>query len=200
MSSALQRILETAAPVFLIMDPLGNVPACLALLGGLPPARRRVVLFRELCLALALMLLFFFVGKALLELLGLEQSALRVAGGVILFIISLRMIYPDASDTSAAASAEEPFLTPIATPLVAGPSLLATVMVTSTQGETMWPSLAGMLLAWAAASSIMLAGAGLAQTLGPMGVRAMVRLMGLVLVLLAVQMIQDGVRLFVESL
>ncbi len=196
----LRAVLEVALPLFLIMDPVGNAAVCMTLLGGYGPARQRAIILRELCFALGITVLFFFLGEGLLGFLDIGPSTLRLAGGVILFIISLKMVYPP-REPDGDALEQDPFLVPIAVPLIAGPSLLAAVMLFAHQaGGKGGAVLAGIGLAWAATAAILLASPVLTRVLGPRGLRAAVRLMGLILVLLAVQMLEDGVRLFLGSL
>ncbi len=193
-----RRVLEMAVPLFLIMDPMGNLPACLALLRGLPPARQKAILLRELVVALVVVMGFCLAGDALLAFLDIRQSTLRLAGGTILFIISLRMVYPEAISHESTGDAE-PFLVPIAVPLVAGPSLLSAAMLYARREPHLPPVLVALLLAWAGSAAIMLSGPSLSRWLGERGLRAMERLMGLVLILVAVQMLEDGVTLYLTD-
>lgn len=193
-------VFEIALPLFLIMDPVGNASICLALLRDYEPRRQRRVILRELLFALAIVFLFYFIGEGLLGALEIEQSTLRVAGGVILFIISLKMVFPrDGEEVEP--PVRDPFIVPIAVPLIAGPSLLATVMVFARRAPGGGALvLLAILAAWAGTAVIMLVAPALTRVLGARGMRAAVRLMGLVLILMAVQMLEDGVRLFLLSL
>ncbi len=196
----LQAVFEVALPLFLIMDPIGNASVCLAILKDYAPRRQRRILLRELLFALAVAVAFFFLGERLLALLDVNQSTLRVAGGVILFVISMKMVFPPA-EGEGEPLVRDPFIVPIAVPLIAGPSLLAAVMLYAhrAQGQE-GVVLAGIGSAWAATAVILLASPTLLGLLGDRAVRAAERLMGLVLVLLAVQMLEDGVRLFIRNL
>ncbi|MGE4297943.1 MAG: MarC family protein [Desulfovibrionaceae bacterium] len=198
-SEAFKTILEIALPLFLIMDPIGNAAICLPMLKDMPPVRQRRVLFRELCIALCVTLLFQFIGEGLLGLLDIEQSTLRVAGGCILFIISVRMVFPPATGEHPEALITDPFIVPIAVPLIAGPSLLAAVMVYAHRGTPQTTVGLAVLLAWGAAAVLMLSSPSLLRVLGKRGMRAAERLMGLILVLMSVQMLEEGVRLFILS-
>jgi len=192
-------LMQAALLLFVVMDPLGNVPVFLSVLEPVPARRRYPVLIRELLIALAILFGFLLLGQYLLTLLGLEQAAIRVAGGLILFLISLKMIFPlprqlrDEPDPSAA----DPFIVPLAVPLVAGPSALAVLllMVTSEPGRLGHWSLA-LLLAWLASALILLAAPKLKLVLGSRGLIATERLMGMLLVALAVQMFLEGVAEF----
>lgn len=200
----LQAAFAVALPLFLIMDPVGNAAASLAILREHTASRQRSILRRELVFALAILLLFHFLGDAILGLLDIEQSTLRLAGGLILFIIAMKMVFPPEQDSDPEAVTRDPFIVPIAIPLIAGPSLLAAVMVYARQAQAGMMSqasvLGGVLMAWAATALIMAFTPDLARILGPRAMRAMERLMGLILILMAVQMLENGVRLFVQSL
>ncbi|MBG3878602.1 MarC family protein [Desulfovibrio oxamicus] len=194
---------EIALPLFLIMDPVGNAAACLGMLREHGEARQRAILRRELLFALGIILGFHALGDALLGMLEIEQSTLRLSGGLILFIISMKMVFPpQEGDTEAVA--HDPFIVPIAVPLIAGPSLLAAVMVFARQAQGGMMAqvnvLAGILMAWTATAAIMAFTPDIARLLGPRTMRAMERLMGLVLIMMAVQMLENGIRLFVTSL
>lgn len=190
---------ELALPLFLIMDPVGNSAACQAILRNYTPAQQRRILFRELFLALILMIVFQVLGNYLLEALNLNQSTLRLAGGVILFIISLKMIFPE-SHGSLEAHEQDPFLVPIATPFVAGPSLLAAIILYSSNEGGSLILFISILSAWLVTAGIMLSSTYLQHLIGERGGRAAERLMGLILILLSVQMMEEGVRMFVHSL
>lgn len=196
---SLQAVLEIAFPLFLIMDPVGNGMLCAAILGGQSPARRRIIIVRELCFALAVIVLFMALGEGLLGLLEIHQSTLRMAGGVILFIISMKMVFPRAEEGLGDPHLEDPFIVPIAVPFIAGPSCLAAVMVYAHRDPlpVLLPAIGS---AWTATLGLMLLAPAMARVLGTRGMRAVERLMGLVLILMSFQMLEDGVRLFIKSL
>lgn len=194
-------ILGTAVLFFLVMDPLGNVPIFLAVLDRVRPERRYWIVLRELLLALAIMFVFLVAGQHVLAFLHLRQESISIAGGLILFLIALKMIFPAArANWSDDPDDDEPFLVPLAVPLVAGPSLLAAILllVTREPDKMGWWALA-MLLAWAASAVILLAAPLLKKALGKRGLIAVERLMGMILVALAVQMFMDGVSDFLAA-
>ncbi len=183
---------SAAILLFLVMDPLGNVPLFVSALAGVPPERRLRVLWRELLIALAVLLGFLFGGRAALDLLGIREESISVAGGIVLFIISIRMLFPS-HERGPAGPAGEPFVVPLAIPLVAGPSAFATLILLAGQPGARPGVLAlALLAAWAASTVILLASPRLDRVLGDRGLMAMERLMGLLLVALAVQMLIDG--------
>lgn len=184
-----------ALTLFLIMDPLGNVPVFLSVLDEVPAARRRRVLLRELAVALGVMLVFLFLGPRLMALLGLSQMALGIAGGVVLFLIALRMIFPTGGGLMGDVPGGEPMIVPLAIPLIAGPSVLATLLIMHPERpEQVGGALLALLAAWGATALILLAAPLLYRRLGRRGLVAIERLMGMVLVAVSVQMLVDGLR------
>jgi multiple antibiotic resistance protein len=193
-------IVAAAATLFFVMDPVGNMPIFNAVLSRFPPQRRAQITARELVIALVILLVFLFAGTAILDFLGLTQPSLNIAGGVLLFIIALRMIFPHATG-EVASEKDEPFIVPLAMPMVAGPSTIAVLLLlSSTEPERIWEWCAALVIAWVAATLILTTSPFLLRALGNRGLRALERLMGMLLVLLATQMLLNGVREFVRSL
>jgi len=183
-----------ALMLFLIMDPLGNIPVVLSILKKVDPTRRIKVLLRELVIALILMLIFLYSGSALLKLLSLSKEAVSISGGLVLLIIAIRMIFPsrggvmgDDEDDS------EPLVVPLATPMIAGPSILATlVLLAESEPSRSVDWLIALLISWVATAIILLAGQLLYRILGKRGLKAIERLMGMILISIAVQMLING--------
>jgi len=193
-------IAAAAATLFFVMDPLGNIAIFNGVLSRFPPRRRAQITARELVIALVIMLVLLFAGTAILNFLGLTQPSLNIAGGVLLFIIALRMIFPGAAQ-EVATDKEEPFIVPLAMPMVAGPSTIAILLLlSSTEPERIWEWCIALVISWAAATIILTASPFLLRVLGDRGLRALERLMGMLLVLLATQLLLNGVREFVQSL
>lgn len=186
--------LAAAVTLFLIMDPLGNIPIFLSVLSRVPLERRRRVLIRELLIALAIMLAFLFLGPAFLALLGLSPEAIAIGGGLVLMIIAIRMIFPSRGGVMGDdGSDEEPLIVPLAVPLIAGPSLLATlVLLAETGPERSVDWLIALTGAWVVTAAILLASPWLYNLLGSRGLKAIERLMGMILVSISVQMLLDG--------
>ncbi len=187
-------LLSAFVLLFLVMDPAGNVPLFLSALEPVPPERRARVIARELAIALGVLVLFLFLGPMLLRAVGISESGLAIAGGIILFLIALRMIFPQhggfAEDVVG-----EPFIVPLAIPFVAGPSAMAAVMLVMSEDPLRWPEwLAALVLAWAASATILLLAPRLRRVLGRRGLVAIERLMGMVLTALAVEMFLRGLR------
>lgn len=192
-------IASAAVTLFLIMDPLGNVPVFHALLSKMDRRRRTLVVARELLIALFILLGFLLAGNTILGFLGLTQPSLSIAGGILLFIISLRMIFPGrvADDET---TYDDPFIVPLAVPLIAGPSTIAVLLLLSSNqpGQIMEWSVA-LFLAWLGVTLLLVASPYLLSIIGTRGARALERLMGMILVILATQMLLTGIRDFVES-
>lgn len=194
-------VASVAVTLFLIMDPLGNVPVFNAVLSGLEPASRMKVVARELLIALLVLLGFLFAGNAILAFLGLSQSSLSIAGGVLLFIISLRMIFPGRAEFGNDLHAEDPFIVPLAVPLIAGPSTIAVLLLlSSNQPGKLMEWVVALFLAWLATTLLLVGSPKLLALIGRRGSRALERLMGMILVILATQMLLDGIRDFVHTL
>ena len=186
---------SAAVMLFLIMDPLGNLPVFLSILRHIDPKRRRKVMIRELLFSLAIMMLFLFVGQQILGFLNLRQEAVSIAGGIILFLIAIKMIFPSEGGVTGLAAGEEPFLVPMAIPMIAGPSILASLMLLANQEPARmvdW-SLA-LFMAWAASAVILMFYEVFNKLLGERGLTAVERLMGMLLVMNSVQMLLDGVH------
>lgn len=191
-------LLSAALLLFLVMDPVGNVPFFLTALSGVPPERQQRVVARELAIALAVLVFFLFAGRWLLELLHITEPALGVAGGIILFLIAVRMIFPAPNRSLYEnVGGGEPFVVPLAIPYVAGPSAMATLILISSREPGRWPEwLIALLLAWAATSIVLYFGSGMRRFLSERGLIAMERLMGMVLITVAIQMLMDGIGSF----
>ena len=193
-------VLSAALLLFLILDPLGNVPVFLSVLKPLPPHRQRVVLVRELLIALGVLMAFLWGGKYALELMHLRQESVSIAGGIVLFLIGIRMIFPRPEGLMGEIPDGEPFIVPLAIPLVAGPSGMAAVMLLgSKEPERLGEWSLALLLAWAGTAAILLAAPFLYRLLGRRALTAIERLMGMLLVAISVQMLLDGLATYLKS-
>ena len=190
-------ILSAALLLFLILDPLGNVPVFLSVLKPLPPHRQRVVLVRELLIALGVLMAFLWGGKYALELMHLRQESVAIAGGIVLFLIGIRMIFPRSEGLLGELPDGEPFIVPLAIPLIAGPSGMAAVMLMgSNEPHRLGEWSLALLLAWAATAAILLCAPLLFRLLGRRALSAVERLMGMLLVAISVQMLLDGLSAY----
>lgn len=191
------KIFFNAITLLLVMDPLGNIPPFLSVLKYVQPERRRKVLAREIFFAYIVLLMFLFLGKYILRLLSLQEETISIAGGIVLFLIALRMVFPG-DRTARETIAEEPFLVPLAIPFVAGPSTLASLLLLQSSLNSTLQLWASVTLAWAVTAIILLSSTMLYRLLKERGLVAVERLMGMLLVMLAVQMFINGLAKFVK--
>ena len=194
-------ILAAATMLFLIMDPLGNLPIFMSVLKGIEPARKTKVVLRELLIALFILMMFLHSGQAVLNFLQIEQETVSIAGGIILFIIALRMIFPKPGGIMNLPQGEDPFIVPLAVPMIAGPSTMAALILLANQEPeqmTQW-SLA-LFAAWAVSATILLMSNKVHKWLGEKGLRALERLMGMILIMIAIQMLLNGVTSYAKYL
>lgn len=194
-------IASASVTLFLIMDPLGNVPVFTTVLAKLERERRIAVVTRELLIALLVLLGFLLAGNTILTFLGITPSSLNIAGGLLLFIISLRMIFPHEFDTGDEEDIDDPFIVPLAVPLIAGPSTIAVLLLlSSSQPERLLEWGIALILAWLGATALLITSPLLINIIGKRGSRALGRLMGMVLVILATQMLLNGMRDFIAGM
>jgi MarC family membrane protein len=188
------EIISAAVMLFLIMDPLGNLPIFLSILKHIDKKRRRTVMIRELLIALFVMLLFLFLGEQILGFLNLKQEAVSIAGGIILFLIAIKMIFPSEGSLTGLAVGEEPFIVPMAIPLLAGPSILAALLLLAHQNpDKMLEWSISLIIAWGVSAFILMFYEAFNRILGDKGLAAVERLMGMLLVMISVQMLLDGI-------
>ncbi len=192
-------IASAALLLFLILDPLGNIPVFLSLLRGMPAQRQRFVVARELLIALGVLLLFLWGGRYALELMHLRQESVSIAGGIVLFIIGIRMIFPPPEGLMGELPDGEPFIVPMAIPMVAGPSGMAAVMLMGSQEpDRMGAWSLALLIAWAATATILFSATYLYKWLGRRVLIAVERLMGMVIAAISVQMLLDGITAYLQ--
>ena len=185
--------------LFLIIDPFGNISSFLTMMEEIPPRRQRWILMREMTIALALMVIFFFLGEVVFKVLSISDTALQLTAGIILFLVAIKILFPSVDSVRANIQKGEPFLTPLAIPLIAGPSLLATIMLFGQLIPDNTLMLTAIFIAWGASVLVLLSSSFLKRILGTNGLIACERLMGMILVLLAIQRFLEGVRYFVEA-
>ncbi len=181
--------------LLLVMDPFGNIPLFLSAMKNVDPKRQRWVVFRELLIALGILVVFLFAGRQFLALLGISDPALTLAGAIVLFLISLRMVFPGLRLGMAEELDGEPFVVPLAVPLVAGPSSMASIIVIMNREPHRWPEwLLALGLAWLGTGIVLMLAPALRRVLGRRGLVAIERLMGMLLTAIAVQMFVTGMQ------
>jgi multiple antibiotic resistance protein len=193
-------LFTAAITLILVMDPLGNIPVFLSTLKDIDPGRQHFIIIRETLIAFLILVLFLFFGGSILHGLNITQPALYIAGGIILFLITIRMIFPTEEKRISEKKPTEPFIVPLAIPLIAGPSALATVLLFASQEPTkmsLW--FLAVIIASVVFLIIMSCSRLLMRLLRPRGLIAVERLMGMLLTTVAVQMFLQGLKLFFES-
>ncbi len=184
----------------LVLDPFGNLPIVLSLLSKVPIERRSRVILRESCFAFVILLAFMVGGTTFMRWLQLSDVSLTIAGGIILFLISLRMVFPVKEGIFGEVPGGEPFLVPLAVPSIAGPSALATVMLMASRDPTQLGTwVMALSIAMAVATAILLSAPWLQRVLGAQAVAAVERLMGMLLTALSVEMLMRGVSTFIRE-
>jgi multiple antibiotic resistance protein len=181
--------------MFLIMNSVGHIMGYLDLVATLDERRRQKIIIREMLIALLLMLFFHFVGEFLLRALDVSSQTISFAGGLILFLIAIRMIFPQSKAPVPPAEAPvEPFIFPIATPMIAGPSILTTIMLLAFQDQERYKVISAILIAWAFSITILLFAQKIKDLVGRRTLIALERLMGLLLTMMAVEMLLQGLK------
>ncbi len=187
--------------LILVIDPFGNVPVVVSALRNVAPARRARVVMRECAAAYVILLGFMIGGRTFLQWLHLSEESLTIAGGIILFLIAIRMVFPRPEGIFGDPPGGEPFLVPLAIPSIAGPSALATVMLMASRDPAKIGSwVLALTIAMVATTAVLALADRLQRWLGERVVLAFERLMGLVLTALAVEMLLAGVRTFVGEI
>jgi len=193
--------LSTTILLFLVIDPLGNIPIFLAALRQVPEPRRIPIALRECLLGFGILVVFMLFGRVFLQALRLSETSLGIAGGIILFLIAVRMIFPTSEHLFGETAGAEPLLFPLAVPTIAGPSALATVLLlASRHPDGFWMVFGALALAMTLTTLILVSSGIIARWAGRRVITALERLMGLILTAVAVEMFLQGVRTFVWSL
>ena len=190
-------LFSIALSLFLIMDPLGNMQSLLGTIAHFKPARQKIILMREMLIALFVILCFNFLGEHIFKLLKISQVAVYFASGIILFLVAIKILFREKNNHfENKMGIEEPFLVPIAIPMVAGPALLATVMLYADTEPSIWVMFSAILIAWTATCILLFASKQIVHIIGTNGLTACEKLMGMILILLSVQRILQGVIVF----
>lgn len=183
--------------LFFIMDSIGHISSYLTMVKGLNPARQRAIIIREMLLALLVMIFFNYIGEYVLAQLKISEPTVRITSGIILFLVAIKILFPSKDSPRANLPPGEPFLIPLAIPLIAGPSLLATIMLYAHTEPSQWTMLSSIFIAWLASVIVLLSASPLRRLLSDNGLIACERMTGMILVLLAIQRFLEGVQQFV---
>ncbi|MEW6011887.1 MAG: MarC family protein [Elusimicrobiota bacterium] len=194
---SLTEIVSAVITLTLVMDPLGNIPLFISVLKNVKEEKRKRIIIRELFIALGLMLFFLFFGKWIVTLFSMDMVSLSVSGGIVLFLIALSMIFPS-KENSIVDPKEEPFIVPLAIPLIAGPSVLSMILIYNMKDPGNIPTwFLIVIISWLINVLILSFSSKIAKFLGEKGMNAIERLMGMVLITISVQMILNGIKKFI---
>ncbi len=191
--------LSSVITLCLVMDPFGNIPLFISALKKVAPERRKAVLIRELVIALAISVAFLFLGKWFLRMFGIHSFSMSIAGGIILFIISMKLVFNNNDEPHTNPKEEEPFIVPLAIPLVAGPAVLSIIMILSAQQPNKLLTLSALLTASIINSAVLMLSFPISNLLGKKGLVAIERLTGMILVLMSVDMVMGGISEFMKG-
>lgn len=189
-------LFSVALVLFLIMDPIGNISPCLSMVKEIDPKKLKWIVMREMAIALAVMLGFNYLGEYIFNFLDFSETTVRITSGVILFLIAIKILFTSTDSMRANLPKGEPFIFPLAIPLIAGPALLATIMLYAHLEPLQSVMILAILIAWFSSGLILFFAAPIKRVLGENGLMAFERLIGMVLVLIAVQRLLEGILLF----
>ena len=186
--------------LLLVTDPIGNIPLFSTLLKSVKPQRRTRVVLRECLIAYSVLLFFVFFGERALQLIGISDRSLNIAGGVILFVIALRMVFRSPEGPMGPLPEGEPFIVPLAIPSLAGPTAIATVVLLASRApERITEWIIAISLAMALSALALVFAERIARALGERALMAVERMMGLVLTAIAVEMLLRGIEIFIRQ-
>lgn len=188
----ISEIISSALLFLVLMDPFGNLPVFVSMLGGKNKKEYRDIILRESCFALAAMIATFLTGSFIMEKLGITSSRLGLAGGLILLLMGIRMVFYTLNPQTDSENVKEPYIVPLAIPLICGPGLIA-VLVTVQQNVL--ETLLALACAWCGQLLILLCGKKIASILGNKALDALESLMGLLLTGISIGMILDNLKL-----
>lgn len=188
-----------AITLFLIMDSIGNTASFLKMTDGIAKSRQRRILIREMGIALLFMVLFNYIGEFIFLFLKLSETAVMLSAGLILFLTAVKIIFSSQDNPRSHVVQQEPFIVPLAVPLICGPALMATIMLYAHVEESQTVMLGAIFIAWALSVLVLLIAPGLQKVAGRNGLMAVERLLALILVILAIQRFMEGIRLFINT-
>jgi multiple antibiotic resistance protein len=194
-----QTIPQLALTYFLMINPIGNYPAILALIKESSFQRQKQIMLREGIFVFILALVFQFFGDYFLKLMQIQAPALSLCGGILVFLVAIKMIFPTPQLAGVTQHKQEPFIVPIATPLLVGPGTLTIIMLTAANEPNPLKVSAAISIACTGVLAVLMAGPYLQKVLGKRGLQALEQVMGMLLVLMAVEMILGGLGNYVKS-
>ena len=193
--------LGLALTFFLVANPIGNSPTILMLLKDYEFDRQKKIVLREAIISLIIALFFQFFGEIFLSMLKIKPWALTLTGGIVLFLVALQMIFHKPEIESESTLKQEPFIVPIATPLISGPGLMTMIMISSREpgAQTFWITFA-ILVAFAGVIAVLVSAPYLQKLIGKRGMAGLEQVMGMILGLISMQMVVNGSFAFVKTL
>lgn len=192
--------LSIALIFFLVANPIGNSPTILALVRHYDFDRQKKIVFREAIISFIIALFFQFFGELFLGALKISDFALSLTGGIVLFMISLQMIFHKPENANESTLKQEPFIVPIATPLISGPGLMTMIMVTSREEQNNFKITLAIFIAWIGVTAVLTSAPYLQKLIGKRGMEGLEQIMGMILGLISMGMIVNGAKLFVKTL
>jgi multiple antibiotic resistance protein len=193
-------VFKLALVLFLVTNPIGNCPAIIALIKDHSIKRQQKILLRESLFSMALAIFFLFLGEIFLGSLKIESYSLTLGGGILLFIVALKMIFSNNDETKEPVPKQDPFIVPIATPLLSGAGLMTMIMLYSKQEGNDLKMLAAILIAWIGVTAVLVMAPYLQVFLGKRGMAALEQLMGMLLTMIAMGMLVKGMSSFITVL
>jgi multiple antibiotic resistance protein len=189
-----------AFTLFIVANPIGNIPPILAVIKDFEFKRQKLILFRESIFSYLFAIVFLFIGEEFLQLIQIKQYSVSISGGILLFLVALNMIFPPKFSKEKEGLQHEPFLVPIATPLITGGGALSTIMIYAAQEQSYTKMALAITIAWTFVVLVVTLSAYLLKLLGQRGLIALEQLMGMILSMIAMQIIVNGLKLFTEAL
>ena len=193
-------VFQLALIFFIVTNPIGNCPTIIALIKDHPLHKQQKILFRESIFSMILAIFFLFLGETFLGSLKIEGYALTLSGGILLFIVALKMIFSNNGEIKDEGPKQDPFIVPIATPLLSGAGLMTMIMLYSKQEGNDLKILFAIFIAWIGVTAVLVTAPYLQIFLGKRGLAALEQLMGMLLAMIAMEMIVKGSSLFLSAL
>ena len=189
-------IWSIALTFFLVANPIGVIPTVLALLKDFDFAKQRAILFREAIFSFFIAMAFLFVGEPFMHTLQIPPYAISISGGMLLFIVAIRMIFPPEKSLGSKEKPQDPFIVPIATPLISGGGIMTTLLIYAKKEQNLPKILLASVIAWVFITAVLVSGTYLQKILGKRGLLAMEQLMGMLLSMLSMEIIVRGFHMF----
>lgn len=188
-----------ALTLFLVANPIGNTPAFVTVVKDFAFERQKIILFREAVFSFLLAVLFLFIGEHFLSAIQIQPYAVSISGGILLFLVALNMIFPQQAVKSKDKKPQEPFIVPIATPLIAGGGTLSTIMIYAAKEQNNLKMFLAICLAWLGVIFVVVSSAYLQKVFGKRGLLALEQLMGMILMMISMEIIVKGVMMFMQE-